>query len=240
MELLELPLTPELFLNTRLDDKMIQGFLHSQTVIQLYELLDRFFHADPETIVTTDLQHLLGTAKPAPDVSVIRGLAHPDFGMESYDLRKTKVPPSLIIEVVSRSSLRIRQADEVDKVQLYERVGIAEYVMVDLPRRGNRNRFRLKGLRLDGGGRYRPMAPDSEGRLVSETTGLAFGVSPEGDRVYVFEAATGRRLLTPLEEVGARQATEERAEQEASARKAAEEEVARLRAEIERLRKSGG
>lgn len=237
MELLELPLTPELFLNTQLDDKMIQGFLHYQAAARLHELLDRYFHSDPETIVTTDLQYLLGTAKPAPDVAVIRGLAHFDIGMESYDLRKMKVPPSLIIEVVSRSSPRIRRVDEVDKVKLYQRTGVAEYLMLDLPRRANRNRFRLKGLRLDAGGRYRPLVPDAAGRLVSETTGLAFAISPDGDGFHIFEVATGRRLLMPLEEEEARKAAEERAEQEAAARKAAEEEIARLRAEIERLKK---
>lgn len=67
------------------------------------------------------------------------------------------------------------------------------------------------------------MGPDSQGRLHSETTGLLFAPSEDGSTVRVTDARTGQWLLTPSEE--------------RAARKAAEAEVARLRAEIERLRK---
>jgi hypothetical protein len=51
-------------------------------------------------------------------------------------------------------------------------------------------------------------------------------------------ARTGERLLSGLEVRQAHQAAEERAAQEEEARKAAEAELERLRAEIERLKKS--
>jgi hypothetical protein len=68
-------------------------------------------------------------------------------------------------------------------------------------------------------------------------------VSPAGDEIDIFEAATGRRLLTPVEEEEARRAAEaaqgaaeERGQREAEARKVAEAELVRLRAELERLK----
>ncbi len=60
------------------------------------------------------------------------------------------------------------------------------------------------------------------GRFVSQAIGLAFGVSPDGGRIFVFDLKTGERLLAD-------------AEQE-DALKAQREELARLRAEIERLK----
>ena len=131
-----------------------------------------------------------------------------------------------MIEVVSRS---VRHVDLEDKVALYEAVRIPEYLIVDQPQRLPHRRYVLLGYRLDAQGRYRPIAPDAKGRLLSETAGLWFQISPEGDRVLLFDAPTGRRLLSSQEE-------EERADREAKARRAAEAEIARLRAEIERLR----
>lgn len=232
MELLELPLTPELFLDPQLGDKMVQGFPHVRVIFALYELISRHLSSEPGTYVFSDLKHLIGPGLgPAPDISVVRGLA-PDRDFESYDLR-SEVPPCFVIEVVSPSDARIRRTDEVDKVKVYEKVGIEEYLLVDLPRRANGHRFQLKGYRMGSGmepeRRYQPMQPDAQGRFVSETLGLAFGVSPDGDRVYVFNLESGERLLNGAEQEQALKAAEERAAQ-------AEEKLSRLHAEIERLK----
>jgi Uma2 family endonuclease len=225
MELLELPLTPELFLDPQLGDKMVQGFPHVRVIFSLYELISRHLSSEPGTYVFSDLKHLIGPGLgPAPDISVVRGLA-PDRDFESYDLR-SEVPPCFVIEVVSPSDARIRRTDEVDKVKVYEKVGVEEYLLVDLPRRATGHRFQLKGYRMGPGmgpdRRYLPMQPDGQGRFVSEAIGLAFGVSPDGGRIYVFDLDTGERLLAD-------------AEQEEVLR-AQREELARLRAEIERLK----
>jgi hypothetical protein len=65
--------------------------------------------------------------------------------------------------------------------------------------------------------------PDSEGRILSETTQLLFGVGEDGETPWIFDARTGQRLLTLGE-------TDE-------ALRAIDAENARLREEIERLRK---
>lgn len=185
-------------------------------------------------MVTSDLKHLLGPGLPgpAPDISIIRGWREPDLEVESYDLRKTGIPPCFVIEVIPPSDARLRRTDEVKKLKLYQQVGVREYLLLDTPRRSNGNRHRWRGYRLGPDGRYCSIEPDPEGRLVSETTGLAFGVSAKGDEVEIYDLSTGKRLRSPLEEEEARQAAEARAE-------AAERELAQLRAEVERLKKSG-
>jgi Uma2 family endonuclease len=260
MELLELPLTPEYFLDPQLDDKMVQGGKHVRALFSLYEALNR--HLGPENgfTVLSDVKHLLGRGlpAPAPDISVLRWLPDPDDDLKSYDFRKHRIAPCLIIEVVSPSDPRVRLKDEVDKVSLYERIGVQEYLLVDTPRKRNGNRYRMKGYRLDGEARYQPIEPDSHGRLESETTGLAFGPSPDGREIHVFDLATGERLLAARELAEAQKASELKAEQASQrskaaeqatrgaeraarqaeeARKAAEHELARLREEIQRLKK---
>lgn len=221
LELVEIPLTPEDFLDPKLEDKMVQGRPHSLARHYLIGLLYNHFRSDPDIMVLEDMKHLLGLGLPgpAPDISVIRGARHNDPDLESYDMRSQGVPPCLVIEVVSPKDSRIRRTDEVDKVALYEKIGVREYLLVDTPRRATAHRFRLRGHRLGPDGRYRPIEPNGEGRLLSEATDLWFGVSPNGDRIEVFDAVTGIRLLTPQE---------------------SQEELARLRAEVERLRRSGG
>jgi Uma2 family endonuclease len=238
LELLELPLTPELFLDPELDDKMVQGELHDDTSVEIKNLLRSFFRGQPGIRVFHDLKHLLGPGlpAPAPDVSVVRGLRNPT-PLDSLNVEKEGVRPSLVIEVISPLSARVRQIDLKGKVQLYQSAGIPEYLIVDSTRkRAGRQRFTLLGYRLDSGGRYRLIAPDAEGRLFSETTGVLFQIGPTGDRVLLFEAATGRRLLNQEEQEDRADREAERADRAAKACEAAEAELARLRAEVDRLR----
>lgn len=259
MEFVELPLTPEIFLDPQEGDKFIQGEFHGDTVISLWERLRRRLTADDTATVLFDVKHLLGLGPglgPSPDVSVIHGVRPRRPGRDeerhSVDLLQERVVPSLIIEVINLRDPALRKVDEVDKVELYARVGIREYLLVNLPRPANGNRYELRGLRLSSERRYRPVRPDSQGRILSETTGLLFGVSSDGWQIDIFDAATGERLLTPEEEAERAQQAEQRAQaseqkaqeaeqkarEEATARASAESELARLRAEIERLKGS--
>lgn len=242
LELVEIPLTPELFLDPQLEDKMVQGEFHASLMAELKELLSRYFHAQPDVKVLMDVKHLLGRGLPgpAPDISIIRGVRHPERERRSFSVVKEGVAPCFILEIVSYFDARIRRTDEVDKVKLYERIEVEEYFLVDMPRKGTEGRFRLKGYRLDSDRRYRPIEPDDRGSLLSKETGLLFGVSPDGGRVEVFDAASGERIRTPLEEVDARKRAERVAAGEVEARKAAEAELARLRAEVERLKGTRG
>lgn len=221
-ELLERPLTPEDFLNPRPEDTMAQGELHSTMRSELAGMLRR--HFQPAALVLEDVIHKLGPGlpAPAPDVSVILG-ARPGK-RSSFSVPREKVRPDLIVEIVSPSSRRIRDVDEVDKVKAYAQAGIPEYLLIDLPRLGNGERLGLKGYRLGPDGRYSPIQPDSRGRFFCTVTRLWFFVSPEGDRVRVLDDRTGKLLLYS-DEIEA-------------ARETVEAENARLREELERL-KSG-
>jgi Uma2 family endonuclease len=222
LELREFPLTPEDFLNPRYGDKWLQGRAHSDFVIELAELLKRHFRSQPELVVMSDVQHRLapGLDKPCPDVSVVRGVADPSAIDDTFDAVKLGVRPCLVIEVVSPKDARIRRVDEKDKVRLYERAGIPEYLLIRPPLPGRKQKLQIWGYRLGPAGRYQPIGSGKEGRLLSEQSNLLFGISPAGDRLEVVDTKTGRRLRTPIEIEEAQQA--------------AEEELARLRAELER------
>ena len=236
------PLTPEAFLDPRIGDTMVQGNPHGIASLELYELLRRHFLPRQDVLVLHDVKHLLEPRRgPAPDVSVIFGAQNIDRNLESYNLAKIGIAPSLIIEVVSPTDSRIRRVDEEEKVGLYARVGVAEYILEDMPRPATGWRYRLRGYRLDGhlesGRRYRDIVPDSQGRLLSKTTGLLFGVSPQGDRIEVTVAATGERILYPIEEAAGHRAEKEARMREEQARKAAEERATAAEAEVDRLRR---
>jgi Uma2 family endonuclease len=224
LEQVEMPLTPELFLNPQFGDQWLQGQAHDDTARELRDLLMRHFRSQPDVLVTHEMKHLFGRGlpAPAPDVSVIRGIRKRDADRQSFSVRKEGAVPCLIIEVVSPYSARIRRTDLDRKVELYQRVGIPEYLIADSPRQAPSRWYSLLGYRLNAQGRYQPIEPDAEGCILSETTGLWFQVSPDRSRILVFEHPSGRRLLSSVE-------LEDEAAQ-------AEAELARLRKEIERLR----
>ena len=200
LELVELPLTPELFLDPQLEDKWVQGQAHDDTACELRDLLARYFRSQPDVLVTHDMKHLFGRGlpAPAPDVSVIRGVRK-RADRSSFSVRKEGVVPSLIVEVVSPYSARIRRTDLERKVKLYERVGVSEYIIADSSREAPSRYYSLLAYRLDAQGRYRPVEPDAEGRILSEATGLWFQVSPDRSRILLFEHPSGRPLLTSTE-----------------------------------------
>jgi Uma2 family endonuclease len=238
LELVELPLTLELYLDPQLGDKMSQGDAHARLMRELGEMLSGHFEARQDVKVFTDLKHRFYRGfGPGPDVSVVQGIRHPQPDYLSFDAATESVIPSLVIEIVSPQDSRVRKMDEKDKFAGYEKVGIPEYLLLYPPGRRTGPLFLLKGFRLGPKKRYQPIEPDAQGRLLSETTGLLFGASPDGKWVEVFDAATGERILTPSEDRKARQAAEQRAMREAEARRVAEEELARLRAEVERLKR---
>jgi Uma2 family endonuclease len=222
MEQVDLPLTVEMFLNPRIGDQILQGRRHSETILEVGALLIHHFRSSPDTLVLCDHKLFLGPGlpDPGPDLMVLRGVRNKQADRESFDVVEEGVAPSLIVEVVSPLDSEIRKADLEDKVRVYERAGIPEYLIVDSTRPDRR--FRLLGYRLDAAGRYQPIEPDAEGRLLSLEAGLWFQVSPDGNRLLLSEHPSGKRLLNLEETV--------------EHLRRAEEETARLRKELERLR----
>lgn len=250
LEMEEIPVTRELFLDPPLEGKILQGELHNRTTRKLDAMIDDHLRSKrDDVLVLSDVKHYFGIPgfAPAPDVSVIYGIirhgVNPADLPGSFDVGKEGARPSLVVEVVSPKDPELRKRDREDKVEGYQQAGIPEYVLVEPPQPETGHRFKVMGYRLDSRRRYRPIEPDGKGRILSETTGLLFAVSPEGDRVFLIDAETGEELLPRRIEKAGRKAAEERAEreaaraeQEAQARIAAEAELARIREELERLK----
>jgi Uma2 family endonuclease len=227
MRQVEMPLTPEIFLNPQVEDQIMQGEQHSRTGREIAALLESRLDGMPDVVVFFELKLLLPDPlpDPGPDVMVVRGVR--PAKRYSFDVESEGVCPCLIVEVVSPLDSKIRRIDLERKPEIYAQAGIPEYVIVDSTRRDRR--LHLLGYRLDGSGRYQRIEPDAAGRILSETAGVWFQVSADGERVLVFEHPSGRRVLNLQEQ-------KKKADREAEACKAAEEENARLRAELERLR----
>ncbi|HEX4964363.1 MAG TPA: Uma2 family endonuclease [Thermoanaerobaculia bacterium] len=228
------PLTAEDLLDPELgDETLVQGGPHAKFSVGLFELLERHFEDDTGVLVTFDMKMIWGIPgilNPAPDVAVIQGAQDKDEARQVFDVAREGTRPCLVIEVVSPQYEETRRNDYEKKVEIYERAGIPEYVIVEpvfvrgLPVR------QLTGYRLGPKGRYQPIRPDAEGRLLSETTDLLFGMA-EDRSLVVIDARTGERLLRPSQIAAAQEAAEERA-------RVAEAEAAHLRAELDRLRET--
>jgi colicin import membrane protein len=241
----QIPLTPDDLLDPQLGDQVTQSNRHSKMARRLIDLLEEHFDSRPDVHIVNDLKILWGIPKlsePSPDVAVIQGVWSDDEDWDSFDVQREGARPCLILEVVSSKDAATRRNDYEKKVEIYERAGVPEYLIYDPPTPVTRGRLLLTGHRLGADGRYRSIEPDDRGFLLSETTGLLFGIARDGRTPLVIDAATGKRLLTGKEAAKkARErvrAAEGRAQSESEARKAAEAELARLRAEIERLKKA--
>jgi Uma2 family endonuclease len=175
----------------------------------------------------------------SPDVLLAKGIRK-EKKRPNYLLWEER-PPSLVVEVTSRST---RDEDLGRKKDLYQWMGVEEYILFDPF--GEYLRPPVQGFRLEGG-RFRPIRQEKDGMLVSRTTGLRF--KPEGERLRLVDLATGELLRWPEEveaayvlaekralEEAARRVAEERLIEEAAARRAAEERIRALEEELRRLR----
>jgi Uma2 family endonuclease len=213
-ELVEEPLTAEDLLDPRLGDHVVQNSWHVATVHRLFDILSRRYKAHPDVFVSCDLKMIWGIpglSGPAPDIAVIPGVRDKARMRRSFHVLKEGTRPALAIEVVSEEPEQ-QSADHEGKVRVYEQAQVPEYIILDPPSPPE-DRCRLTGYRLNAAGRYEPIVPDAEGRLLSRTTGL--WLVPAQRTVHLIDSATGEQLLT------------------------GDEEADRLRAELERLRKYG-
>jgi len=208
---------------------MLEGFLRGWLI-----LTDVFIHWRRK-----------GVPPRAPDIAAIPGGRRPEPPQGAYHVNRDGPLPAFVVEITSEST---RPVDLEEKPLFYAAVGVRELLVVDFwPAKGP---WRLYGYRLEDSPYYREIEPDEEGGLTFETVGLRF-VVVDRERIDVYDAATGERLLTPEElkeyaetqaaraerEAAARAEAEQRAQEEAAARAEAEQraqEEAAARAEAER------
>jgi Uma2 family endonuclease len=228
--------------------------------------LDTFLYyreGDRSAVVSPDLYVVFGSDKALRKSYRVweEGGRLPSFVLEitSSSTRLADFPPRP--DEIPRPKTTHRRAVK-NKYQIYEQVlGVAEYFLFDPT--GDYLEPRLQGFRLVEG-RYAPIAAQAEPLpnlpperqtarwLYSEQLGLALAY--EGVHLRFYDPVSGQPLLraaeaTHLAQVQSQRAEREsqraeaeaqRADAEAQARVEAEAEVARLRAELEELRRQQG
>jgi len=170
----------------------------------------------------------------APDVFVAFGV--PKRLRRSFKLWEEPAAPTVVFEVSSKSTW---MEDRGNKMALCERLGVEEYYICDPL--AEYLEPPLQGHRLIDG-RYEPIEPEPDGRLLREWLGL--WLRREADHLELVEVGSGHRLLRPAEieaarrtEEAARRVEEAARRAEEAARRAAEERSARLEAELDQLRR---
>ena len=206
-------------------EPMAESDLHRKEMTYLIDALTEHFRPAVDVYVAGNLFLYYKKGDPravvAPDLFVIKGVAKKD--RKIYKLWDEHRSPCLVVEVTSDTT---RDEDLSDKRIVYEQLGVEEYFLFDPL--GDYLDPRLQGHRLVNG-RYRPAPLEADGSLVSRTAGVTLQI--EGEHLRLTETSSGKPLLR-YEEHAARVL-------QAEARAAdLEREIARLRAELERLRKT--
>lgn len=194
---------------------MAETLEHQQVMIDLIEGLRQRFAKVPGAWVGGNFFLCYERGNPrahlAPDVMVAKGL---DQRFRPNYLLWEEKPPSLIVEVTSRST---RREDLGKKKSLYERFGTEEYVLFDPL--DEYLKPRLQGFRLDRG-RFQPIPLEAGDSLRSRTTGLIF--RPEDQRMRLVDSLTGKPILWHEESLAALQDAQEKL-------RVLEEELSRFR-----------
>ena len=234
------PLTAVEFLHPQEDYHMPISHFHNTANTVLWDLLTRRYAHDPTAEVFHDLLvdwDVPGLGSHSPDIMVIFGVRNKGINRTRFNVGVEGVRPRLVIEVVSPE---YRKEDRVEKLREYELAGVPEYIILDQRRQRGHLVDEALGYELRGG-RYSPILPDEQGRVLSKAVGL--WISLQQGVVVLEDAATGERLLTSqeladrIEAAEARaheaevQAREEQAAREAAEAQARKEQVARETAE---------
>lgn len=215
------PLTQADFLDPQEGDQMTQNSIHAYLSITIFNMLHNRYTNNPRTGVFYDLKMkwgIKGLKEPAPDVAVVPNISrYKDAHRGSFYVKREKTRPCLVIEVISPGY----PGDDTDKVEIYQRAAVPEYIFIDPKSKDKTAAWEIKGYRLQGR-QYGEIQPDAEGRLFSQTTGVYFALAENKRGVVLSDVLTGERLLTSEEEQAARKEAEARAKAEAEARLQAE------------------
>lgn len=230
----DIPLTQADFLDPQVGDHLVQSHQHLQFVVSLFNRFSAHYRHDPTVGVFSDLKMLWGLPnekEPAPDLAIVPNIQDKDKQRASFQVKEEGTRPCLIVEVVSPQY----PGDDTTKVEIYERVGIAEYIIIDAQFGEDDAEIELTGYRLING-RYHLIFPDPQGRILSKTTNVWFELDQKKRNLFLVDAATGKRLLKheevseALEEtVATLAATNQALAEERQRAEAAEAELARLR-----------
>jgi Uma2 family endonuclease len=204
---------------------------HRDLMLDLIFSLSRFFVNDPNVYVSGNLMlfYAQGNRRRhvSPDVFAVRGI--PKGRRPNYLTWIEGKGPDVVIELTSSST---RHTDITRKFALYRDVlRVPETFLFDP--RDDYLEPRLQGYQLLDG-QYVHIDP-IDGRLPSAILGLH--LEEAGEELRLWNPQTATWLPTPVEGAEQTQQARDDLQAEAQARRKAEEENARLRREIEELRR---
>lgn len=231
---IDIPLTQADFLDPQVGDHLVQSDAHLKLMLSLVGRFEQHYWHDPTIGVFGDLKMLWGIPgekEPAPDVAVVFNLKDKEKPRSSFDVVSEGTLPSLVVEIVSPQY----PGDDTTKVDIYTRVGIPEYIIIDPHFEKRNGEMELTGYRVINGRRHK-MRPDARGRLLSETTQIWFELDAKKHKLHLVDAITGQRLLTHAEERQRAEAEYQRAEAERQRAERADQRAAAAEAEVARLR----
>ena len=207
------PLTPEDLLEPEEGDVYMEGSLHEKDLDRLKSIFRHALKGRKNVTVYSDLKiewGAEGLPNPAPDISIFENVKDPEKPRNSFFVREEGVKPFFILEVVSP---RYRNTDTNKKPEIYRKARVPEYIVVDPGLKENKIFYTVSGHRL-AGNRYVKIKPDSQGRILSLTTGLFIGVSESRDRLVVTDVQTGEEILSDDERAELAEIRADRAEEE--------------------------
>ena len=214
------PLSQEDLLYPREDDFVVQKPPHWRDFEYCHGTLERVHTSQPGVVVLGDCLvdwGVEGVQPLGPDVLVLFDVRQ-WLQRGTFRIAEEGGRPILALEIASPST---RVHDVGAKLNLYYRAGVQLYVIIDRGPDGE-DPVRLLGYRRGPQG-WLPLEPDAQGRLNLAPVGVWLGV--EENRPWLYDAATGQRLLAPVEMAAALAEAEIKARQDAQARADAEARV---------------
>lgn len=238
----QVPLSLDDLLYPEEGDSVVQEPLHLRDFLYCHSTLEACYAAQPGVVVLGDCRVDWGVAgvRPlGPDIVVFFDVQQ-WLRRGTFHLAEEGGRPVLVVEVASPST---RGHDLGIKFDLYHRVGVSKYVIVDRGPQGDAP-VRLLGYQRNSTG-WDPLPVDAQGRLDLAPVGLLLGL--EADQLWLYDAVTGAREPDRTEwrqalldaEARAHDA-EARAQAEAQARAALEERLRVVEAQLRRQQGEGG
>jgi Uma2 family endonuclease len=207
--------------------------IHILAMMYLLNALTYYFRNVPDVYVSSDMLMYYEEGNPVrfvvPDVFLVKGLDKKI--RRTYKIWQERVP-TVIFEVTSNGT---RFDDLASKRGLYEMLGVREYFLFDPL--DEYLKPRLQGFRLRGMS-YEPLTPDAEGNLFSDE--MQVWLTPDNTLLRVMDPQTKTIVPTFDEAMLERETESERAQAEAERAIRAEQELARVRAELDALRRKQG
>ena len=173
---------------------MAETEVHLRDMMDTIQVLDDYFVGQPRVYVCGNLLLYYEEGNPRKHVSpdVLVALDVPKLPLrENYLVWKEGKAPDFVVELTSKSTKR---EDQKKKFEIYRDIlRVSEYFLFDPTE--DYLHPPIQGFRLVGGD-YVSIEPIA-GRLPSQVVGLH--LERDGQKLRLFDPATGERLLTPVE-----------------------------------------